>query len=294
MVKKQERKRLLIQLAATALQNANWSGFFKKNIYKGELKHLCVPGLNCYSCPGAVGACPIGSLQSSFSASKNKFPYYVLGFLVLMGALFGRLICGFLCPFGLVQDFLYRIPFFKKIHAFRGDRLLRKLKYAVLAVLVLLLPALWGGVPAFCKYLCPAGTLGAGIPLVLLNGQLQSAVGGLFWWKVGVLAAIVLVSLSICRPFCRYLCPLGAIYGLMNPISAYRIRVDKNACVHCGQCEKACPMAVNPSVNPNSPECIRCGRCVSLCPTRCLTGGFREKKNAEAKTHQEEQASNIL
>ncbi|MDD6061644.1 MAG: 4Fe-4S binding protein, partial [Oscillospiraceae bacterium] len=126
------KKRFCIQGVATLLQNANFKGFFTGKIFQGTAKSVCVPGLNCYSCPGAVGACPIGSLQNFLSAKKFRFPYYVVGLLIFFGVLLGRAVCGFLCPFGFLQDLLHKIPFPKKIRSFRGDRLLRKLKYGVL------------------------------------------------------------------------------------------------------------------------------------------------------------------
>lgn len=92
------KRRLAIQSVAALLQNANFKGFFTGKIYGGNLKNVCVPGLNCYSCPGAVGACPIGSLQSFLSSYSFKFPYYVVGLLIFFGALLGRVVCGFLCP----------------------------------------------------------------------------------------------------------------------------------------------------------------------------------------------------
>ena len=97
-----------IQAAATLLQNANFKGFFEGRIYQGPAKSVCVPGLNCYSCPGAVGACPVGSLQTYLSGLKFKVPYYVVGILIFVGALIGRAVCGFLCPFGFLQDLLYK------------------------------------------------------------------------------------------------------------------------------------------------------------------------------------------
>ena len=87
------------------LHNANLKGFFTGKIYSGPLKSVCVPGLNCYSCPGAVGACPIGSLQSFLGALRFRFPYYVIGMLIFFGALLGRTVCGFLCPFGWLRSF---------------------------------------------------------------------------------------------------------------------------------------------------------------------------------------------
>ena len=95
-----------IQALWAFLTNSRVSGFVTGKIYTGNLKHACVPGLNCYSCPGATGACPIGSLQAVIGSWNFKMAYYVIGFLIFVGALLGRLVCGFLCPFGLIQDLL--------------------------------------------------------------------------------------------------------------------------------------------------------------------------------------------
>jgi ferredoxin-type protein NapH len=258
------------------LTNSYLIGFVQGKIYKGRLKNLCVPGLNCYSCPGAVGSCPIGSLQAVIGNWNFKFAFYVAGFLVFVGALIGRFVCGWLCPFGLVQDLLHKIPFPKKIKTFRGDKLLRKLKYVILAVFVILMPLYFvdimdQGSPYFCKLICPAGTLEGGIPLVLLNKSMRRAIGWLYVWKNVLLAVTVLLSILIYRPFCKYICPLGAIYSVFNPISVFKYRVDKNKCTQCGACAKVCKMQVNPSKTPNHPECIRCGQCKKICPTGAIT-----------------------
>jgi len=266
------KKRTSIQAVAALIQNANFKGFFEGKIYQGKTKSVCVPGLNCYSCPGAVGACPIGSLQNSLSSYSFKFPYYVMGLLIFFGALLGRLICGFICPFGLFQDLIYKIPFVKKIHTFKGDKLLRKLKYVVLVVLVIVLPICVKLTPFFCKYLCPSGTL-SGILLACSDNSLFAVFGSRFAWKACILGCIILVSIVIARPFCRYLCPLGAIYGMFNKISLVKMTCDKEKCVSCGKCASACSMAVDPSVKPNSCECIRCGNCVSACPAKALKIG---------------------
>ena len=273
--------RHLIQAAWAALTNSHVSGFVTGKIYTGKLKNLCVPGLNCYSCPGATGACPIGSLQAVIGSWNFKFAYYVIGFLIFVGAILGRLVCGFLCPFGLIQDLLHKIPFFKKIRTFRGDKLLRKLKYVIFLVFVILLPLfltdLMGqGAPYFCKLICPAGTLEGGLPLVLLNKAMRGAIGWLYIWKNTILIATIVLSILIYRPFCKYICPLGAFYSIFNKVSLFRYRIDGDKCVHCGKCAKVCQMNVDPVKTPNSPECIRCGRCRQACAKDAISCGFKK------------------
>lgn len=267
------KKRTAIQAIATIIQNANFKGFFTGKIYQGQSKSVCVPGLNCYSCPGAIGACPIGSLQNALSSYRFKFPYYVVGLILFFGVLLGRLICGLLCPFGFIQDLLNKIPFFKKIKTFKGDMVLRKLKYIILVIMVISLPICVKLTPFFCKYLCPSGTL-AGILLSLSNTNLFSALGSQFAWKASVLILIVLLSVIIARPFCKYLCPLGAIYGICNKFSLVKISLDSDKCINCHKCYSVCDMNVDPSKTPNHTECIRCGKCVHTCPTDALHMGY--------------------
>lgn len=280
-----------IQLSWTLLSNGNLKGFIQGRIYTGKLKSMCLPGLNCYSCPGSLGACPIGALQAVLSSSKFKISFYLLGFFLLVGTLLGRAVCGFLCPFGLVQELLHKIPVPKKIKTFPGDQALRWVKYGILLVFVILLPlfvvdAAGGGSPWFCKWICPAGTLEGGIPLVAANAALQGVVGFLFRWKLTILLALLLLSLFIYRPFCKYLCPLGAIYALFNKVSIYRYRVEPSKCTSCKSCKKACPMQVDPVAQCNHAECIRCGVCKDICPTAAISSGFRQKPSPEAVPEQ--------
>lgn len=267
---KNSTKRSFIQLAAAAIMNGYAIGFSKGKIFRGKSKTACVPVLNCYSCPGALGSCPIGSLQAVISEKKYKISFYVLGMLMLFGVLFGRLICGFLCPFGFVQDLLYKIPV-PKLKVPNGiDKPLRYLKYVVLLIFVILLPMFlkdeYGiGTPYFCKLICPSGTLEGGIPLLLKDKSLRMAAGALFNWKITVLAIILILSIIIYRPFCKYLCPLGAFYSLFNKVSFYKLAVDKDKCTGCKSCERNCKMGVKITKDINSPECIRCGECKAVC-----------------------------
>ena len=270
-------KRRIVQALTALAYNLNLPGFVQGRIYQGKLKNICVPGLNCYSCPGALGSCPIGSLQSAIGAVYYKVSFYVVGILIFVGALLGRFICGWACPFGLIQELLHKIPSRKLRHK-KAFGWLKYGKYVFLAVFVVLLPIVFyvqSGIasPAFCKYICPAGTLEAGIPLVALNASLQSSVGWLFSWKLLILVGVITLSVFIWRPFCRFVCPLGAIYALFNKISVFGMRFEPASCTHCGACARVCKADIDPSKTPNNTECVRCGDCVKACPTAALKFG---------------------
>ncbi|MBR2929728.1 MAG: 4Fe-4S binding protein [Clostridia bacterium] len=266
-------KRRLIQLYAALLTNANVKGFINGSIYQGATKNACVPGLNCYSCPGAVGACPLGSLQNALAASGKRTPYYVFGIIILYGIILGRTICGFLCPFGLIQDLLYKIKT-PKLGKSRVTKVLSLLKYVLLVLLVVVFPLIYAlrdvPLPAFCKYICPAGTLGGAISLLSnsVNDGLFAMLGPLFTWKFVLLVIIVVACIFIYRAFCRFLCPLGALYGIFNKISVLGIKLDRPKCIDCGKCIGTCKMDIT-SVGDR--ECISCGDCVSVCPTQAIS-----------------------
>ena len=278
-VRRHGRLRLLVQALTAGITNGYVTGFARGVVFGGPTKAVCVPWLNCYSCPGALGSCPVGALQTVLGGRTRSFSFYVMGLLVLFGTVLGRLICGFLCPFGLVQDLLHRIPTPKVTVPRALDRPLRWLKYVVGIVLVVGMPLLTKGDanlagPAFCKYLCPAGTLEGALPLLATNPQLRALVGPAFWWKAAVLVAVVIAAILIKRPFCKYLCPLGAFYGLFNRVSLYQMRVSKESCVSCHRCAPVCPMGLDPEREVDGPECIRCGACKAACPTSAIVAGF--------------------
>lgn len=287
--KERGRLRQTVQLLWTALTNGYLAGFLKGKIYAGPLKNVCVPGLNCYSCPGALGACPVGSFQAMLTGFEPRLPLYVVGFLFAFGALLGRFVCGWLCPFGLVQDLLYKIPLGRKRLNLPGDRALRRLKYAVLALFVVILPLfvrddlIGVSYPWFCKYICPSGTLMGGWTLLSLNENLRGAAGWLFTWKSALLIALIVLSVKSFRPFCKYLCPLGAFYGFFNRIALLRYGFDEQKCVACGRCAVSCPMTLKLPQGTNGDECIRCGRCIRACPTAALTPALKQSAVARRK-----------
>lgn len=265
-------RRRIIQLYVALLTNANIKGLFTGMIYTGGTKNVCVPGLNCYSCPSTVAACPLGALQNALAGSGTRTPIYILGILALLGIMLGRVICGFLCPTGLIQDLLYKIKT-PKLKKNKITRILSYFKYVLLVGLVVAIPLAYmlqnTPVPAFCKYICPSGTLGGAILLLInpVNADMFGMLGGLFTWKFAVLVVILVASVFIYRPFCRFVCPLGAIYGFFNKIALLGVKVEKDRCTDCGLCVAHCKMDIK---HVGDHECINCGECIKICPTKAI------------------------
>ena len=265
-------KRRLIQLYSALLFNSYLKGYITGDIFKGSAKYLCTPGLNCYSCPGAVTSCPLGALQNSFSASNKRAPYYMLGIIMLYGIIFGRIICGWLCPFGLLQDLLHKIKT-PKLKKGPITRVLSFVKYVLLAIFVVVIPLLYMlrdfPLPGFCKYICPAGTIGGAIGLLVnpSNEGLFAMLGPLFTWKFALACSIVVGTVFVYRLFCRFICPLGALYGFFNKFSLFGVKVVEDKCIHCGKCISVCQMDIH---HVGDHECIQCGKCVGVCPTKAI------------------------
>jgi len=266
-------KRKLIQVYAALLFNANLKGFITGNIYKGPLKNVCTPGLNCYSCPGASGACPLGALQNALASSGKTAPYYVFGIIMLYGLMFGRWICGFLCPFGLIQELLHKIPT-PKLKKSKATRILSYFKYVILVFFVIILPIAYAfrnfPLPGFCKYICPAGTLEGAMGLLSnkVNEGYLRMLGPLFTWKFLLMVSILVACVFMFRFFCRFLCPLGALYGLFNKIALVGVKVDRSSCTDCGLCVGKCKMDIR---HVGDTECINCGECIPACPTKAIS-----------------------
>ncbi|MEW6726628.1 4Fe-4S binding protein [Desulforudis sp. 1088] len=269
------------QLMSALLANSYWPGFASGTIYQGAGKNVCVPFLNCYSCPGAVGSCPVGSFQFFLAGPGQTVSLYVLGTVTGVGALVGRLVCGWLCPFGLLQEVMAR-PCARRV---KLPGILLTLKYAVL-VLTVSLPVLAIGAygtasPYFCKYLCPAGTLEAGVLLALGNPAIRGMLGSLFLFKLAILVLLLILMVFVYRPFCRTVCPLGAFYSFFNAFSLWRLEWDHGRCTGCHSCRSACPLGLAVDRTPNHPECIRCLDCTRVCPSGALqfTSGIKREES---------------
>ena len=303
-------KRALTQIAAALLLNGNFKGFATGTVYSGKLKQVCVPGLNCYSCPGAFGACPLGALQTMLADPMYKMSFYVVGFLAAVGLAAGRWVCGWLCPFGFLQELLRtparliakliakyrRIPV-APLSKCREPFFLRYIKFIFLLLLVILLPIFltdrFGfGAPYFCEWVCPSGTIMGAIPLFLSNSSLTAFIRPIFYIKASVASLITAGSMVSNRFFCKYICPLGAIFGLFNRFALTRLVFCGDACIGCGKCADVCGMGIDPRKPGQRMECICCGKCVKKCGQGALRmetlksiwatkGGSYERANDE-------------
>lgn len=235
---------------------------FNSYFFQG-LKGIPCIGFNCYACPAAIFACPIGSLQHFMII--RQFPFYLLGMLGLVGATVGRLSCGWFCPWGFFQELVYKLPVPKwRVSARRFGWL----RYGFLVVVAVII-AFATAEPWFCK-LCPAGALEAGIPWVILDASIRALAGGFFALKMVILVGFLIWFAVSKRPFCRFVCPLGAIYSPFNQVSHLGLEFHQEACSDCGLCRAVCPVDIDVTEMPNSPECIRCMECVRSCPSMAI------------------------
>ncbi len=267
-----------VQALFFLITNGYWNFPVTKAIYKGPLKVVCSPGLNCYSCPGATTYCPIGALQQLFAGIRTSIEtgqffmgFYVIGTMGVIGGFVGRMVCGWACPFGLFQELLYKLPSSK----FGIWPFLRYLKYGLLVVMVILLPLFAldefaAGDPWFCKYFCPAGTLEAGLPMTFLQPALRTNLGLLFLLKLFILIFFMVWSVLVSRPFCRTACPLGAFYALFSRVKLVKLNLDHRLCTHCEACHDVCPMGVRFNESQNDMECISCLACSKACKLNAI------------------------
>jgi ferredoxin-type protein NapH len=232
--------------------------------------------------------------------SEAVFPWIPLASFFLVAALLGRSLCGWVCPFGFVQDV---VGFFKKEHmeiSSRTHNWMVYIKYVVLLVFLIVsgsvaaMVALGSGeslrsalgVFAVAPFnaLSPADTLFAVIPNGVLNlvNSVDSFVAGalairpLLWVRLVILGAVLVLAAYVPRGWCKYFCPHGAILAFLNRFSFLGLTRDPVKCTKagCSDCVQACPMNVPilelPWEKFTHPECIYCLKCADACTTKAI------------------------
>lgn len=237
-----------------------------------------------YAAPSIHALCPYGGLESMLSIiavgtflKKILIGTFVLfGATVLLAVVMRRSFCGQVCAFGFLQELFGNIgkKLFKKrpVVPKKLDRVLRYLKFVVLAVTIAMA---WITGELWVTPYDPFNALGH---LADFNALITSYLIGFI-----VLIITLLGSVVYDRFFCKYLCPVGALYGVIGKVSPYSVRVDHDKCIRCGLCNKACPMNVEvmdaKGGRVTDLECINCNMCVNACPKKgALSTGFTRKK----------------
>ncbi|MBI2434838.1 MAG: 4Fe-4S binding protein, partial [Candidatus Hydrogenedentes bacterium] len=248
-----------------------------------EFKWLCNPVLSCHSCALAWFACPIGVFIHY--AGFHLFPFFALGTVLLLGVLIGRLLCGWVCPFGFLQDLLYKVPSPK----IALPEWTSYFKYGVLLVMVLALPFFLGEqtLLSFCRF-CPASALQVTIPNFFLDGAAPLSLMTVI--KLLVLAVVLVAAIASSRSFCRVLCPIGALLAPLNYVSLWKITVPTQNCLRCKACAQACPQQGHPAEriargvpSNRALDCIVCHECQTICPSAEIEARLETAKRKRAR-----------
>lgn len=218
---------------------------------KGELKGAIwgcpypLPFIMCNSCP----------VFCTFGAIRFGLFYGLLGGNLIMG----RAFCGFICPGGAAQDLLLKIPT-KKLSVNRIlDKGLRYLKYFLALVIVLIIleaSGIWRGIPVVSDFWAWLVQHESSVSIML----------------IALIAAALVLAITVSRPFCRYLCPLGTWISPFNRYSLIELKYDDSKCIQCHQCSESCSAGIAPTnVGWDSAECNRCLNCYTGCETNAFS-----------------------
>ncbi|MHA1596488.1 MAG: 4Fe-4S binding protein [Candidatus Asgardarchaeia archaeon] len=229
--------------------------------------------------------------------TSGEFPFLEVGIILLLGAIFGRAFCGWVCPFGFIQDLLSYIPV-KKVNLSKSTNwvvvklrdTLPRVKYYILYITLFfcswifvstlmgtekpLVEALGVFSEAPWAVISPVVTLETFLPNFIMNHNLEEmasliySLDVFFWLRVSFLVAIIILSVYVPRAYCRWVCPMGALMSYFNKYSLVRVKKNPLKCKNCRLCERHCPTEVKISKEKgeiSSGECILCLKCITTC-----------------------------
>lgn len=225
--------------------------------------------------PSIHALCPFGGLESlyqtftlgSFISKIFEGTLILFAITMVLALVFRRSFCGLLCPFGAIQEFFGKIG--RKVMGRKLimpaviDRPLRYLKYVVLLITIAyawITAGLWmAPYDPWSVY----AHLFTNNPIDAIGTAVDESLIGLI-----LLVVVLIGSFLYDRFFCKYLCPMGALYGIIGKLSPYKVVRDENVCISCGKCSKVCPVNIDVqhSKEVKSAECINCQSCVLSCP----------------------------
>lgn len=262
-------RRRIVQAVSLLILNSNFWAMGSRG--------LCLPIMNCEACVVAWLGCPIGMMARSIAFVE--FPLLVIGSVLLVGAVMGRFLCGWVCPMGFLQDLLYKIPKPK----FQLPDFLKWFKYAFLLLSVVAVAYFSqnyeNSMLFFCRF-CPTASLQVVIPYMAANRVFH--VDSFFVLRSSVLAIVLFLAIADRRSFCKVMCPVGALVAITNKFSLFSLKLNEDSCVNCGKCDTECPMNVKvmqssetgQTINRNT-ECIECLSCEAACPVNAIGNNSR-------------------
>lgn len=209
---------------------------------------------------------PMESIVKVFKSMVGLYPdpaakVIAFVFFIALAIIGNKLVCGWACPFGSLQELIYSIPVLRRIKRRKlSFALTNTIRITLFVLAVLVLSGFIGGQKGFVIYHYIN-------PFNLFDLNVEGI-------SIAITIIIALIgSLFVYRPFCRIVCPFGLVSWIVERFSITRVRIDKDKCTQCGACIKACPLdAAKGRVNGKKlpDDCFSCARCLNVCPVDAI------------------------